>query len=138
MTFRVTILPQAQSDIDRNADWWADRHSVEQAIRWSDAIYDQLETLREFPERHPLAAENDEFPYEIREKLVGLGSRLGYRAVFTTKDDVVFVLTLRAAEEDRLKSTDVDYSVDRECAETCIGCIDQSQFASERRSWISF
>jgi plasmid stabilization system protein ParE len=107
MTFRVAILPQARHDIDRNADWWAEHHSVEQALWWSDAIYDQLKTLQDFPDRHPLASENDEFPYEIREKLVGLGSRPGYRAVFTVKNDKVFVLTVRAAEQDRLTTDDV-------------------------------
>ena len=105
MTFRVTILPQARDDIDRSADWWAQHHSVEQALRWSDAIYDQLKTLQEFPDSHSLASENEEFPYEIREKLVGLGSRPGYRAVFTIKDGEV--LTVRAAEQDRLTTDDV-------------------------------
>lgn len=114
MTFRVTILPQALGDIDRNADWWADHHSVEQALRWSDAIFDQLESLRDFPESHSLAEENDEFPYEIRQKLIGLGSRPAYRAVFTIKDDEVFVLTVRAAEQDRLTTDDVVFSVDLE------------------------
>ena len=112
MKFRVPILPQARGDVDRNADWWADHHSVEQALRWSDAIYGQLETLRDFPDSHSLAAENDQFPYEIREKLVGLGSRPGYRAVFTIKDDEVFVLTVRAAEQDRLRTDDVVFEVD--------------------------
>ena len=102
MTFPVRILQQARDDIDRNANWWANHHSIDQALQWSDAVYDQLEMLREFPERHPLASENDEFSYEIREKLVGLGSRPGYRAIFTIKDDEVFILTVRAGEEDRL------------------------------------
>ncbi len=48
MTFRVIVLPKARSDIDRNAD---------------------------FPESNALSAENNDFPYEIRDKLVGLGSR---------------------------------------------------------------
>lgn len=38
MTFHVSVLPQARRDIDRNADWWADHHSTEQALRWSDAV----------------------------------------------------------------------------------------------------
>ncbi len=45
LTFRVIILPQAHRDIDRNADWWAENHAVEQALRWSDVVYDQIETL---------------------------------------------------------------------------------------------
>ena len=28
MKFRVSILPQARRDIDRNADWWAEHHDV--------------------------------------------------------------------------------------------------------------
>jgi hypothetical protein len=79
MRFHVSILTQARRDIDRNADWWAEHHSVDQALRWSDAVYDQLENLADFPERSGLSAENDDFPYEIRDKLVGLGSRPGYR-----------------------------------------------------------
>lgn len=52
MTFRVNILPQARVDIARNADWWAAHHSVEQAIRRTDTIYDQIETLGDFPENN--------------------------------------------------------------------------------------
>lgn len=31
----VVMLQQAHLDINRNADWWAEDHSVEQALRWS-------------------------------------------------------------------------------------------------------
>ena len=113
MKYRVTVLPQATADIERNAKWWADHHSVEQAAHWLYTVRDQLETLRDFPASHPLSAENDEFPFEIRDKLVGLGSRRGYRAVFTIKDDVVFVLTVRAAAEDRLTPDDVAFESDQ-------------------------
>ncbi len=109
MTFRLTILPRAHRDIDRNAEWWADHHSLQEGIVWADTIYDQIETLRDFPEAHALSAENAEFPYEIRDKLVGLGSRRRYRAVFTIKGDELFVLTVRAAEEDRMTPDDVDF-----------------------------
>jgi hypothetical protein len=61
-------------------------------VRWDDTVYVQIETLADFPESNGLSAENDEFPYEIRDKLLGLGSRLGYRAVFTIKADTVYVL----------------------------------------------
>ncbi len=108
MTFRVFVLPQARGDIDRNADWWAEHHSVEQALRWSDAIYDQIQTLTDFPESNSLSAENDDFPYEIRYKLVGLGSRPTYRAVFTIKDDTVFVLTVRRSAQDVLRPGEVE------------------------------
>lgn len=109
MRFKLHISIRAHGDIDRNADWWANNHSLEQALHWSEAVYDQLETLREFPESHALSAENDEFPYEIRDKLVGLGPRpRSYRAVFTIKGDTVYVLTVQAAEQDQLKADDID------------------------------
>lgn len=108
MTFRVIILPQAHRDIDRNADWWADHHSVAQAVRWSDAIYDQIETLADLPESNALSVENDDFPYEIRDKLVGLGPRPSYRAVFTIKDDMVCVLTVRRGAQGVLRPSNVE------------------------------
>ncbi|MBL8820053.1 MAG: type II toxin-antitoxin system RelE/ParE family toxin [Planctomyces sp.] len=81
---------------------------MQQALQWSDAIYDQIQTLTDFPESNSLSAENDDFPYEIRDKLVGLGSRPTYRAVFTIKDDTVFVLTVRRSAQDVLRQSEVE------------------------------
>lgn len=108
MTIRVIVLPQARGDIDRNADWWAKHHSVEQALNWSDTIYDQIEMLADLPESHALSAENGDFPYEIRDKLLGLGSRPSYRGVFTIQDDTVFVLTVRRSAQGMVRPSDVD------------------------------
>jgi plasmid stabilization system protein ParE len=112
MTFQVRISPRAEQDIERNAQWWADNHSVEQAVRWLYAVREQLKTLGTFPESHGLSPENDEFPYEIRDKLVGLGSRPGYRAVFTIVDDTVHVLTVRSGSEDRLRADGIAFDED--------------------------
>ncbi len=77
-------------------------------MRWADSVYDQIETLADFPESNGLSAENDEFPYEIRDKLIGLGSRSGYRAVFTIKDDTVYVLAVRRGAENSILPSDVE------------------------------
>lgn len=108
MKYRLTILPQAQEDVRRNAEWWARHHSSEQAARWLDTIQSQLELIVDFPESHALSAENDEFPYEIHDKLLGLGSRPSYRAVFTIQDDTVFVLAVRRSSQDALRPSDVE------------------------------
>ena len=108
MTYRVVVLPRAEADIEANARWWAENHSVEQAVRWFDAMHDQLKTLANFPESNGLSAENDEFPYEIRDKLLGLGSRPSYRAVIAIKEDTVYVLTVRRATEDILRPDHID------------------------------
>jgi plasmid stabilization system protein ParE len=108
MTFRVILLPRAEADIEANAQWWATHHSAEQAARWFDAIHEQLKSLAVFPESNGLSAESEDFPYEIRDKLLGLGSRPSYRAVFTIKDDAVYVLTVRRSAQDFVRPDDVD------------------------------
>jgi plasmid stabilization system protein ParE len=100
MPFRVILLPRAEADIEANAQWWATHHSIEQAAHWFEAIHDQLKSLEQFPARNGLSAENDDFPYEIRDKLLGSGPRPSYRGVFTIKDDTVYVLTVRRSAQD--------------------------------------
>ena len=70
-----------------------------QAITWKAAVYQQIRKLSQMPERHALAAENASFPFDIREKLVGVGSRPDYRAIFTIVDSEVHVLTVRSAAQ---------------------------------------
>ena len=108
MTFRVIVLDQAEADIETNARWWATHHSVEQATIWFDAVHEQLKSLERFPESHSLSAENDDFPYEIRDALLGLGSRRSYRAVFTIRNGTVYVLAVRRGAQDALQPSDVE------------------------------
>jgi len=108
MRFRVILLPRAEADIEANAHWWAENHSIEQAARWLSTVHNQLKTLADFPESNGLSAENDEFPYEIRDKILGLGSRPGYRAVITIRENAVCVLTVRRGAEDILRPEQID------------------------------
>jgi plasmid stabilization system protein ParE len=108
MIYRVVVLPRAQADIQSNANWWAMHHSADQAARWFKAIHEQIRSLAVLPERHALSSESDVFPCEIRDKLLGLGSRPTYRAVFTIRDDVVYVLTVRRSAQGSLRPDDVD------------------------------
>jgi len=108
MTYRVVILPRAEADLIRNAQWWALRHSAEQAAHWFDTVQIQLQTLEDFPESNGLSSENGTFPYEIRNKLLGLGSRRRYRAVFTIRNETVYVLTIRHGSQGELRPDDVD------------------------------
>ncbi len=103
MTFRVIILPRAATDIEANARWWAEHHDAEQAARWFEAIYQQIKTLSESPDSHSLSPENGEFPEELRDKRIGLGSRPSYRAIFTIKGDTVYVLAVRRAAQDAFR-----------------------------------
>ena len=102
MNYRVQVSEKAVDDVIRNAEWWARNHSQEQAARWEEAIFSKIYSLDRFPESNPIARENADIPYELREAHFGLGSRPGYRILFTIVDDAVNVLTVKAAEEDWL------------------------------------
>lgn len=66
-----------------------------------------MESLQESPESNSLSAETGELGIELRDKLVGLGSRRQYRAVFTIRECEVIVLAVRAAEQDQLYASDL-------------------------------
>ncbi len=100
MRYTVVVTPRAEEDIYRNAAWWAEHHSLEQAIEWQNAIYAQLKALKEMPERCPLAAENPNHQDELRQLLVGLGNQRSYRAIFTIVDREVHVLTVQRGAQD--------------------------------------
>ncbi len=106
--YAVEILPRAEEDIERNARWWADHHDVSQATDWFYTVREQILALEQFPESHGLSAENDEFPYEIRDKLIGLGSLRSYRAVFAIRKETVFVLAVLRGAQGGLGPDEVD------------------------------
>ena len=102
MAYRLRITERAYSDVARNANYWAGHHSVEQSLRWYNAIHDKIKSLVNFPESNSLAHENPDYAYDLREALFGLGSRPGYRILYTVTDEDVVVLAIKAAEEDWL------------------------------------
>ena len=75
-------------------------HSQEEAEHWQNKIYRKIHSLSDFPFSHSLADENPDFSYELREALFGLGSRPGYRILFTIVEQTIHVLAVRAAQED--------------------------------------
>lgn len=95
MTYRVVILPQAERQLMAAAAWWAKNRSSEQASRWLDGFESALSALSKHPASHPLARENDAFPFEVRQMLYGLGRRFTHRAVFEIRGDCVFVYAIR-------------------------------------------
>ena len=98
MSFWLNVTNQARDDITRNAAWWAETHSLEEALKWYDSVYEQMNELLAFLESHSLAAENDSFPYAMREMLVG-GKKRTYRAILTIAGSEVRVLTVRRAAQ---------------------------------------
>lgn len=106
MLFDVKVTPLAKVDIDRNAQWWADNHSVEKAVHWADTVEQQMQALQSMPARFGVAQENDRFPIEIRSMPVGLGTHPTYRAVYTVVESTVHILAVRRGSERPLEPVD--------------------------------
>lgn len=104
--YKLHITKQARDDITQNAAWWAEHFSLDEALAWYDAVYKQLGDILLFPESHSLAPENEDFPYELREKLVG-GKKRTFRAVFTINQSEVRVLTVRRHAQRTISPDDI-------------------------------
>ncbi|HVX63206.1 MAG TPA: type II toxin-antitoxin system RelE/ParE family toxin [Pirellulales bacterium] len=107
MNYRVIVTQRAERDMQEMAAWWANAHSPEQADHWLSNFATRLESLSQFPSRCPLAAESDEFPFELRELHYGVGRRSTHRALFNIADDVVLVFAVRHIAQDRLQVDDL-------------------------------
>lgn len=108
MTYRVVVSRQANAEIVRNAMWWADNRSADQARRWRTAIYAKIYSLDALPASHARAVENGDFAYELRAALFGLGSRPTHRILFRIEGEEVRVLSVRSAAQDDVSPDEVE------------------------------
>lgn len=106
MSYRVELTPKARIELYRNASWWAEHRSTEQAAEWLEGFESALKLLCENPERWPLAQESGMVPVEIREMLFGIGRRKTHRAVFRIHGGRVIVHGVRHLAQDALTGDD--------------------------------
>ncbi|MEQ9410952.1 MAG: hypothetical protein RIK87_24790 [Fuerstiella sp.] len=71
-------------------------------------MFAKIYSLDSFPDSNPIAYEDPNFPYELREAYFRPGSRPGYRILFTVVEEAVNVLTAKAAEEDWIRFEDFE------------------------------
>ena len=107
MKRRLFITSQARRQLENNYGWWKTNRSLEQAVRWYNGFLDAIESLIEDAERCPLAPENDAFQNEIRQLPFGLGRRPTHRAVFFTRDDIVYIFSIRHLAQDAISPEDI-------------------------------
>lgn len=107
-TYSVVFTEQAAREMESAADWWAVHRSIHQAGRWYEGFSLKIESLRKSPERLPLADEDSEFSYTLRELHYGLGSSPTHRAVFTIVGEIVIVLTVRHAAQKAIRPNDIE------------------------------
>jgi plasmid stabilization system protein ParE len=106
--YSVVFTEQAARELETAADWWAIHRSTLQAGRWYEGFSLKIESLSKSPERLPLADEDPEFSYELRELHYGLGAISTHRALFTIVADFVVILTIRHAAQRAIRPDDIE------------------------------
>ena len=103
--FQVIIEESAQADVRQSYDWGRQRWGKRKAQRWIRDLRDAiLKQLRAIPQAFPLAPENDEFPEEIRQMIVGR-----YRVIFTINGHAVHGLHIRGPFINPIKQSEDDH-----------------------------
>lgn len=91
--YQVILESEAVEGME-NAYRFIEADSAESAGRWFTGLIAAVESLSMFPNRCPIAPENDVFDVEIRQLLYGKRSQV-YRILFTVEENVVHVLHIR-------------------------------------------
>lgn len=105
--YPVIVDPRVDRQLDDAYIWWAKNRSPEQAGRWYRGISTRIRALASTADRYGVARENDRFPYEVRQMLIGRGRNFTHRVLFTIRTDSVYVLAVRHVSQRLLKPEDL-------------------------------
>ena len=94
MAFRVEPTAQTQQDLDDILEWLLEQGAGEAGLRWFFKLEEAIASLSELPHRCPLAPEDKEFPFEVRQLVHGRKPHQ-YRVLFTIDGDTVVILHIR-------------------------------------------
>jgi len=101
MAFRVEPTTRAKQDLDAILEWLLAQEAGDAGLRWFQLMREAILSLSEFPQRSPLAPENAEFAFEVRQLVYGHKPHQ-YRILFTVEQDAVIVLHIRHGRRRRL------------------------------------
>lgn len=95
--YDVIVTPFAAANI-RDAHAWLSAKNPDYADRWLATVRAKILSLDTLPEVHPVAAESEAFDAEIRQLLVGRGTR--WKVFYTVQGATVHVLHIRHGARD--------------------------------------
>jgi plasmid stabilization system protein ParE len=107
VTREVYLTARAESQLRNAARWWANHRSAAQAERWYAGFLEALDSLANAAEEWPLAPENADFPFPLRQLLYGLSSKKTHRALFTVRPDRIVVYSIRHLSQKAVTPDDV-------------------------------
>lgn len=96
MSYRVQFTDEAADLLLSIADWYRQTsQSIDVATRWYDGFIAALENLKQNPFLGSIAAESDQFGFELRELLYRSGRRITHRAIYRVVGNVIEILSIR-------------------------------------------
>jgi plasmid stabilization system protein ParE len=101
MAFQIEVSDDAELDADVILQWLIAQHAGGAGLRWFRTMRQAIDSLANMPGRCPLAPENEEFPFEVRQLLYGRRPHV-YRILFTIEDNRVVVLHIRHGRRQHL------------------------------------
>ena len=104
--FTVNILPRAEQDFE-SLYLWIYEQSPSGAASWFNAYQQSLTSLETQPTSHSLAPEDEHHAEEIRQLLFRTPRGKTYRALFTIREDQVYLLHLRGPGQDVMTAEDI-------------------------------
>lgn len=93
--YTVLVAARAERDLKEQHDWWAANRSAAQATRWYSGILARILSLEHSPHSHPLADEEEIWPFLIRQLTYGLGRKPTHRVLFTVREKDVVAFRVR-------------------------------------------
>jgi plasmid stabilization system protein ParE len=102
VTYGLRVTARAVGDADLAYAWIAEHRSPDDAERWYQGLFKQIETLTRQPTRCPIAAESDKSPEVLRELLYGTRKNK-HRIIFTIRGDDVVILYIHHSARKELE-----------------------------------
>lgn len=104
--YEVRLTAKAEKDLDEILTWYSQRKAGAAGRRWLGRLLARVGKLEKNPTRCPVAHEEVEIGFELRELI--FGRRGGkYRIFFTIHDQNVLVIRIRHAARDELAPGDL-------------------------------
>jgi plasmid stabilization system protein ParE len=109
MNYQVLLTSRAQLQLLRNAQWWSENRSTDQAARWLDGFEAAIAGLAHNPHQHRMAPESNRYqlPFPARQLNFGIGNKPTHRAVFEVRGDTVYVVAIRHLAQDDLAAEEL-------------------------------
>jgi plasmid stabilization system protein ParE len=110
MTYDLVYTERAIRELNAAADYIA-QHAPETAERWFNGFVAALETLRRDATIYSLAPESSFCSIKVRQIIYRTRSRRAHRALFTIRDDKVYILAIRRPGQDLLTEDELRQSI---------------------------